>query len=190
MTRLATSSSHFPSSAQYTPSVICLQPSRKPALPKGASSLPFPQPTGIFLFLILLSCLTFSATPWQCLWLPAHHFCLVLLPSDHLFTVPQPCSSSSSSPLLFWSCPCPSSLFSSTCCSSRQCSAVCAQPLQLCPALCNLMDRSPPGSSVHGILQARVLQWVSAVLGRGTSLSVQIDWSFTFWFWYLGAIRP
>ena len=28
-----------------------------------------------------------------------------------------------------------------------------------CPALCNLMDYSPPGSSVRGILQARTLEW-------------------------------
>ena len=32
--------------------------------------------------------------------------------------------------------------------------------LQLWPTLCDPMDCSPPGSSVHGILQARVLQWV------------------------------
>ena len=31
---------------------------------------------------------------------------------------------------------------------------------QLCLALCNPMDCSPPGSSVHGILQARILEWV------------------------------
>ena len=30
---------------------------------------------------------------------------------------------------------------------------------QSCPALCDPMDCSPPGSSVHGILQARVLEW-------------------------------
>ena len=30
---------------------------------------------------------------------------------------------------------------------------------QLCPTLCDLVDCSPPGSSVHGILQARVLEW-------------------------------
>ena len=30
---------------------------------------------------------------------------------------------------------------------------------QLCPTLSDHMDCSPPGSSVHGILQARVLQW-------------------------------
>ena len=32
---------------------------------------------------------------------------------------------------------------------------------QSCPALCNPMDRSPPGSSVHGIPQARILEWVA-----------------------------
>ena len=31
---------------------------------------------------------------------------------------------------------------------------------QLCPTLCEPMDYSPPGSSVHGILQARILEWV------------------------------
>ena len=32
---------------------------------------------------------------------------------------------------------------------------------QLCPTLCNPMDCSLPGSSVHGIFQARVLEWVA-----------------------------
>ena len=32
---------------------------------------------------------------------------------------------------------------------------------QLCPTLCDLVDCSPPGSSVHGILQARILDWVA-----------------------------
>ena len=32
---------------------------------------------------------------------------------------------------------------------------------QLCPTLCDSMDCSPPGSSVHGILQARILGWVA-----------------------------
>ena len=31
---------------------------------------------------------------------------------------------------------------------------------QLCLTLCDPMDCSPPGSSVHGILQARILEWV------------------------------
>jgi len=32
---------------------------------------------------------------------------------------------------------------------------------QLCPTFCNPIDYSPPGSSVHGILQARILEWVA-----------------------------
>ena len=36
-----------------------------------------------------------------------------------------------------------------------------AKLLQSCPTLCGPMDRSLPGSSVHGILQARILEWVA-----------------------------
>ena len=43
--------------------------------------------------------------------------------------------------------------------------------LQVCPTLCDPMDCSPPGSSVHGVLQARVLEWVSMPSSRGSSLS-------------------
>ena len=32
---------------------------------------------------------------------------------------------------------------------------------QSCLILCNPMDYSPPGSSVHGILQARILEWIA-----------------------------
>ena len=39
--------------------------------------------------------------------------------------------------------------------------AAAAKPLQSCPTLCNPIDSSPPGSSVHGILQARILEWVA-----------------------------
>ena len=35
--------------------------------------------------------------------------------------------------------------------------------------LCNSMDCSPPGSSVHGILQARILEWVAISSSRGSS---------------------
>ena len=38
---------------------------------------------------------------------------------------------------------------------------LCAQSLQSCPTLYNPMDWSPPGSSVHGVLQARILEWVA-----------------------------
>ena len=39
--------------------------------------------------------------------------------------------------------------------------SVCAKLLQPCLNLCNPTARSPPGSSVHGILQARILEWVA-----------------------------
>ena len=35
--------------------------------------------------------------------------------------------------------------------------------------LCNPMDYSPPGSSVQGILQARILEWIAISFSRGTS---------------------
>ena len=40
---------------------------------------------------------------------------------------------------------------------------------QLCPTLCNPMDCSQSGSSVHGIFQARVLEWVAIAFSRGSS---------------------
>ena len=44
-----------------------------------------------------------------------------------------------------------------------------AKSLQSCPALCNPMDGSLPGSSVHGILQERILEWVATSSSRGSS---------------------
>ena len=38
---------------------------------------------------------------------------------------------------------------------------------QLCPTLGDPVDCSPPGSSVHGILQARILEWVAISFSRG-----------------------
>ena len=38
-----------------------------------------------------------------------------------------------------------------------------------CPTLYNLMDRGLPGSSVHGISQARILEWVTMASSRGSS---------------------
>ena len=43
---------------------------------------------------------------------------------------------------------------------------------QSCPALCNCMDCSPPGFSVHGILQARVLEWVAISFSQGLNLGL------------------
>ena len=41
--------------------------------------------------------------------------------------------------------------------------------IQSCLTLCNPMNCSLPGSSVHGILQARILQWVANPFSRGSS---------------------
>ena len=38
-----------------------------------------------------------------------------------------------------------------------------------CPTLCDARNYSPPGSSVHGILQARILEWVTIPFSRGSS---------------------
>ena len=40
---------------------------------------------------------------------------------------------------------------------------------KLCPTLCHPMDCSLPGSSVHGISQARILEWVAISFYRGSS---------------------
>ena len=41
--------------------------------------------------------------------------------------------------------------------------------LYVCPTLCNPMDCSLPGSSVHGISQAKILEWVAVSFSRGSS---------------------
>ena len=40
---------------------------------------------------------------------------------------------------------------------------------QTCPTLCDLMDGSLPGSSIHGIFQARILEWVAISFSGGSS---------------------
>ena len=46
---------------------------------------------------------------------------------------------------------------------------MCAKSLQSCPTPCNTMDHSVPGSFVHGILQAKILEWVAMPFSRGSS---------------------
>ena len=58
--------------------------------------------------------------------------------------------------------PTPSQYFTSMC-------AGIAKLLQLGPTLFVAMDYSPPGSSVHGILQERMLEWVAMPSSRGSS---------------------
>ena len=45
---------------------------------------------------------------------------------------------------------------------------LCAKSFLSCPSLCNHMDCSPPGSSVHGVLQARILEWVAMPFFKGS----------------------
>ena len=47
--------------------------------------------------------------------------------------------------------------------------AVCMLVTQLCPTVCDPMDYSLPGSSVYGILQARILEWIAILFSRGSS---------------------
>ena len=47
---------------------------------------------------------------------------------------------------------------------------------QLCPTLCNPMDCSLPYSSIHGVFQARVLEWVAISFSRGSSQPRDQTW--------------
>ena len=47
---------------------------------------------------------------------------------------------------------------------------------QSCPILCTPLDSSLPGCSVHGILQARILEWIAMPSSRGSSLLRDRTW--------------
>ena len=51
----------------------------------------------------------------------------------------------------------------------KQMSQVKVLAAQLCPTLCDPVDCNPPGSFIHGILQARILEWVAIPFLRGSS---------------------
>ena len=53
--------------------------------------------------------------------------------------------------------------------------AAAADSLQSCPTLCNPIDSSPPGSPVPGILQARVLEWVSISFSSAGKWKVKMN---------------
>ena len=61
-------------------------------------------------------------------------------------------------------------------------SCVRAMLLQPCLTLCDIMDCSPPGSSVHGILQARKLEWVAMPSSRESSWPKDRTWVLSFKF--------
>ena len=55
------------------------------------------------------------------------------------------------------------------CCDFHCFLSISSVSAQWCPILCNPLDRCPPGSSVHGILQARILEWIAMPSSRGFS---------------------
>ena len=57
------------------------------------------------------------------------------------------------------------------------CVCVCMLVAQSCPTLCDFMDCSLPGSSVHGILKARILEWVAILFSRAYSGPRDRNWS-------------
>ena len=53
--------------------------------------------------------------------------------------------------------------------STGPCFPCCCLVTKSCPTLCHPIDGSLPGSSIHGISQARILEWVAISLSRGSS---------------------
>ena len=68
---------------------------------------------------------------------------------------------------------------------------VCAKSLQLCLILCDPLDNSPPGSSVHGILQTGILEWVAMPSSRGSSQPRdQTHVFYIYLHWQAGSLPP
>ena len=64
-----------------------------------------------------------------------------------------------------------------------------AKSLQPRLTLCDPMDCSPPGSSVHGILQTRILEWVAMLSSRGSSQPRdQTPISYSLLYWQVGSL--
>ena len=61
-----------------------------------------------------------------------------------------------------------------------------ANLLQLCSTFCNPVDCSPPGSTVHGILRARILEWVAMPSSKGSSRPR--DWTHIYLHWQTGSL--
>ena len=54
-----------------------------------------------------------------------------------------------------------------------------AKALQSCLTLCDPMDRSPPGSSVHSTLQARILEWAAISLSNEREMKMTLGMKMT-----------
>ena len=64
----------------------------------------------------------------------------------------------------------------------------CAKSLQLCLTLCDPMDQSPPSFSVHGIHQARVLEWIAIHSSKGSSQPRDQTWVSCLLHWVVGSL--
>ena len=63
-----------------------------------------------------------------------------------------------------------------------------AELLWLCPTLCDPMDCSPLGSSVHGIFLARILEWVAMTSSRASSRPRLRTWFSRLLYWQAGSL--
>ena len=73
------------------------------------------------------------------------------------------------SPALLWARPWLSDRISQQPSADQESEKVKMLVAQLCSTLCDPMDYNPPGSSVHGILQVRILEWAAILFSRGSS---------------------
>ena len=121
-----------------------------------------------------IECSTFTASSFR-IWnssagipSPSLALFLVMLPKAHLTLHPRMSGSRwmTTPSWLSWSLR--SFLYSSYVYSCH------AKSLQSCPTLCNPLDSSPPDSSVHGILQARIFEQIAIFSSRGSFLVAQI----------------
>ena len=119
------------------------------------------------LFSLLWAAFPAEATaPLGLQWLLGRKWLWLQLPPGHPDPQTRPSSSSSVASghwQLLGGFPCP---WLATQLSITHVTGVCAQS---CPTLSNPTDCSPPGSSVHGILQARILEWAAMPFSRGSS---------------------
>ena len=119
----------------------------------------------ISMFTIAISCLTMSSLPWF---------------MDLTSQVPmQYCSLQHQTWLLPWNSSTAEQGFQFGSAASFLLACIRVQLLQSCLTPCDPVDRSPPGSSVHGILLARILEWIAISFSSGPCITrtFHFDWS-------------
>ena len=94
----------------------------------------------------------------------------IIITSTPPFPQLQPTLTTTHTPALIWvpryTKPTPYQYISNyETCTRALALCVCVLDVQSCPTLCDPVDHSPPGSSVHEILQARILKWVASCRG-------------------------